>query len=121
MEDGFELYQLAKREDAKIEILTKAPKKYPLAWTEKFLWCMANVPDVDNINLTLIKKRYPGDVLVDDWPDYATSWLEYNPQGRVILPLRDHNQTYSHPRAMHYTGTNIEQVKTLLRELKAQL
>lgn len=121
LEDGFELYKLAKEEGAYIEILTKAPKTYPLAWTEKFLWCRKNIPDVDNINLTLQKRKYPGDVLIDDWPNYAESWLEYNPNGRVILPLRKHNQEYKNPRAIHYTQQNIEQIRNLLQSLKAHL
>jgi len=120
LEDGFELYELAKKENAEIEILTRAPRTYPLAWTEKFLWCMKNVPDVDNINLTFKKKKYPGDILIDDWPEYITSWLDYNQNRRAILPLREWNKDYTHLRAVHYNGKNIEQVAELIRDVKAR-
>lgn len=118
LKDGLELYKLAKEGGAYIEILTKAPKTYPLAWTEKFLWCKKNIPDVDNINLTLQKKKYPGDILIDDWPDYITSWLDYNQNSKAILPLREWNKDYTHPRAIHYNGKNTEQVIQLIKDIR---
>ncbi len=118
MKDGFQLYDLMKSEGITIEILTKMPETYPLALWEKLVWCKKNTPEVDNINLTLKKRRYPGDILIDDWPSYVTAWLDYNKNGRAILPLREWNKDYQNPRAIHYTGKNIDQVKNLIAELK---
>jgi hypothetical protein len=120
LEDGFHLYNLAQTEGLETQILSKGPTTYPLAWTEKFKWCQKHVPE-SKITITLDKSQYRGDILVDDWPNYVTAWLETNPNGWAILPTRKHNQDYSNPRAIHYTGQNIEQVRTLMQTLKAQL
>jgi hypothetical protein len=119
LNDGFELYDLMRSEGINIEIVTKMPETYPLALWEKLSWCKKNTPDADNINLTLKKRRYPGDLLIDDWPDYVTAWLDYNKEGRAILPLRKWNKDYKSPRAIHYNGENIEQVKSLIQALKS--
>lgn len=118
LEDGFELYDLMRAEEITTEIVTKMPKTYPLALWEKLSWCKKNTPDADNINLTLKKRRYPGDLLIDDWPSYVTGWLDYNKKGIAILPLREWNKDYQAPRAVHYTGKNMEVIRTLLEELK---
>lgn len=119
LKDGFEIYELAKEVGLETQILSKAPETYPLAWTEKFLWCKRNVPG-SKPTLTLEKFRYDGDILVDDWPSYVNTWLEENPKRRAILPLREWNRGYTHARAIHYTGKNIEQIAELFNALKTK-
>jgi 5'(3')-deoxyribonucleotidase len=116
-EDGFELYELAKQEGYETQIISKAPETYPLAWTEKFLWCKKNTPG-SKITLTLDKSRYDGEILIDDWTPYVSAWLERHPSGRAILPERAWNLEYLHKRAIKYNRQNTEEVRDLLRKIK---
>lgn len=120
LKDGFELYELARSEGLETQILSKGPTTYPLAWTEKLLWCQKNVPE-SKVTITLDKSKYRGDILVDDWPDYVIAWLEANKNGRAILPLREWNKDYKNPRATHYTGENIEQIRNLIQTLQSPI
>jgi hypothetical protein len=106
-------------------MLTKGPGKTPGAWTEKFEWCQANIPDAD-VTITQNKARVYGRVLFDDWPDYYIPWLVHRPRGLVISVAQPWNANMDEilaaakkagveiPRIIRYDGTNLE-------ELKAQL
>lgn len=117
LQDGFDLYNLIKQEGFETHIISKAPETYPLAWTEKFLWCKKHVPE-SKITLTLDKSRYDGEILIDDWTHYVDAWLARHPQGKAILPMRPWNLSYKHDRAVHYNGQNIEEIRQILSEIK---
>ena len=46
-----------------------------------------------------------GRVLVDDWPDYVTSWLEHRPRGLVVMPAHPWNVDFNHPNVIRYDGS----------------
>ena len=119
LKDGFGLYKLAQEEGFETQIISKAPKTYDLAWTEKKRWCDKHVPG-SKLTLTQDKSKYNGDILFDDWVPYVSAWLESHPNGRAVLPLRKWNSHYTHERATIYTGNNLEEIKNILREIKRQ-
>jgi len=117
LNDGFELYNLAKEEGFETQLLSKAPETYDLAWTEKKRW-RDKYAQGSKLTLTEDKSRYDGEILFDDWTPYVTAWLESHPEGRAVLPSRDWNFKYKHKRATTYTRDNIEEIRAILREIK---
>ena len=73
-------------------ILTKALNYCSLAWKEKVDWIHKHLGQNINIMVVTDKKLVRGDLLFDDDPRNADSWLKYNPNGRVLMPIRSHNK-----------------------------
>lgn len=117
LNDGFELYALAQEEGFETQIISKAPKIYDLAWTEKKRWCDKYVKGSE-LTLTQYKSRYDGEILFDDWTPYVTKWLKRHPEGRAVIPSREWNLQYKHERAIHYNRHNLEEVRNVLKEIK---
>lgn len=117
LKDGFEVLQIARDLMFSINILTKGPYNHPNSWTEKVAWCRKNVPDA-SITITEDKSLVYGKLLVDDWPDYVTSWLEFRPRGLVILPDRPWNQGLEHPQIIRYKN-NLPEIRKALESLVA--
>ncbi|MCK5600328.1 hypothetical protein KAR91_00495 [Candidatus Pacearchaeota archaeon] len=110
---GFEVFNMAKEIGYDIRILTKGPLSSPNSWKEKVEWCKMHIPGI-KITVTEDKSLVYGKVLVDDFPDYVLSWLEYRPRGLVIMPEHDYNKDFKHPNVIHYDGTNKDEVKQAL-------
>lgn len=92
-ESGLEIYsRIAKKFET--YILTKALKKCSLAWKEKVDWLHRYIGNDIHIMVVTDKKLVKGDLMVDDLPKNADEWLETNPNGRVLMPLREYNKNY---------------------------
>ena len=109
---GWDVYHIAVELGFCIEILTKGPRSKPQAWAEKVECIMKHFDEdvVPNI-VGKSKKRYHGRFLVDDFPTYCEDWLSRRPRGLVIMPAHHYNEGFSHPRAIRYDGTNLDQVR----------
>jgi FMN phosphatase YigB (HAD superfamily) len=109
---GWDVLEIAKEIGYLISVLTKGPSRKYSAWSEKVEWCNKHLSDyVDGVTITHDKGLVYGAVLVDDWPDYVTSWLKNRPRGLVIMPANDHNADFSHPNVVRYDGSNLDEVK----------
>lgn len=112
---GWDIYNVAVEIGFCIEILTKGPYSKPQAWAEKVECIRMHFDEDMAINIVgRTKKRYFGRFLCDDYPDYCSDWLEHRPRGLVIMPAHDYNKDFSHPRAIRYDGTNLDQVRAAL-------
>jgi 5'(3')-deoxyribonucleotidase len=89
-----------------ITILTKGPSRATNAWTEKVEWCARHLP-LANVTITQDKGLVYGRVLVDDWPPYIKSWLEFRPRGLVIMPAHSWNQWFKHPN-VHRVSSKLD-------------
>ncbi len=98
---GFKLYELVKEIGFKSQVLTKGPRRFPMAWAEKVQWCAAHMPGV-GVNIVMNKELFNADVLIDDFPPYNMKWLDRHPNGLVIMPDRPWNQWWNHQRAFRY-------------------
>lgn len=116
---GWDIYKAAKELGFKIQIFTKGPWSRPYAWAEK-LECIHNHFGTDvsiDINSEGKAGRY-GRFLVDDYPQYASEWLEFRPRGLVIMPIHNYNKDFHHPNVVKYDGTNIYEIVHILTAVK---
>lgn len=122
LEKGFEILKVLRELDFEIHILTKGPNKTTNAWTEKVEWCQEHVPDA-SIVIAQDKGLVYGKVLVDDWPDYVTRWLEWRPRGYVIMPDQPWNHGFKHSLVSKYGESadcvDMEELKTSLAVVRA--
>lgn len=116
---GWDVYRAAVRLGYCIEILTKGPRTKPAAWMEKVECLQKHLGEDVIANIVgKSKKRYYGRFLCDDFPDYCEEWLEHRPRGLVIMPAHHYNKKFKHPRAVRYTGKNLDQVRAALKIAK---
>jgi hypothetical protein len=110
---GWDVLDVARETGYSIAVLTKGPSRKHAAWSEKIEWCNEHLADyIDGVTITHDKGIVYGAVLVDDWPEYVTSWLEHRPRGLVIMPAHHHNVGFAHPQVVRYDGTNLDEVRT---------
>jgi hypothetical protein len=108
LEDGFQIYNEAKKIGFVTEIFSKGPKRIPMAWAEKVIWCQ-NQPEIGGDTLPFLvphKGSTYGRVLVDDYQAYMESWLEYRPRGLGIMPARKGNEGFKHPQVVRFDGSD---------------
>lgn len=111
---GFEIIDMLKKYNFDIHILTKAPHSVDEAWTDKIRWCKKYLPGID-VTITKHKELVNGAILVDDWVPYVDGWLKHRLDGLVILPIQRWNEYYTHKQAIHYNGTNMEEVENRVK------
>lgn len=92
------------------KVLTKGPKRKPLAWAEKLEWSHQHLGEDTEVTITFDKSDVYGRVLYDDYPEYVYAWLKNRPRGLVIMPVPHYIQEHNHPRVVQYDGTNGDQV-----------
>jgi phosphoglycolate phosphatase-like HAD superfamily hydrolase len=97
-------------------ILTKGPKKIPLAWDEKVRWCHKHLGEDEDIHITSDKGLVYGKLLYDDYPDYMLRWLKHRPRGLGIMPTTPTNKDFSHPQVVKVSG--IEDMEKVFRALR---
>lgn len=115
---GWDVLKVAKRLDFRVIILSKGPRRNPIAYSGKKKWIDKNLGyDVDVI-LTQDKGLVYGRVLVDDFPPYVEGWLKHRPRGLVIMPANGRNKNFTHPQVIRYDGTNIEEVWSALKKIR---
>lgn len=99
-------------------ILTQGPRKKPAAWSGKKKCIDKHFDEDFNISITRTKGAHYGKVLVDDFPGYIKAWLKWRPNGQVIMPAHDYNKDFTHPQVTRYDGTNLDEVRSVLEEVK---
>lgn len=114
---GFDVLEILREEDFYISILTQGPKVNPIAWSHKIIWCLKHVPDLD-VTITRNKGIVYGRLLVDDYPEYIQLWVKHRPRGIVIMPANIGNATFTHPQVLRYDGTNLPQVRALIKKVR---
>jgi phosphoglycolate phosphatase-like HAD superfamily hydrolase len=110
---GWDILGEAKNLNFRIVILTQGPRNNAEAWSHKLKWCDKHLPDIE-VCITRDKGLHYGRVLVDDYPEYITRWLEYRPRGVVIMPAHDYNEDFKHKNVVRYDGTNLDKVRAAL-------
>ena len=116
--DGFRVMGSAVMLGFGIMILSRGPGRGFNAWSEKVQWCKDHIACKHKITLTEDKGLVYGRVLVDDWPPYIKDWLEWRPNGTVIMPARSYNVDFVHPQVLRYIqDVNDEE---MIDELKRQ-
>lgn len=114
---GFDILTVLDELGFDVCVLTKGPRSNPRAWSRKVVWCEKHLPGRD-VTVTRRKGQVYGRVLVDDFPEYITEWLEYRPRGVVIMPANDGNKDFKHSRVTRYDGTNIAEVRRVLEKAR---
>jgi 5'-nucleotidase len=106
------LFHMVKNHGYECYVLTKGPRKVPGAWSEKVEWVGEHFPGT-RIIISEEKGLVYGRVLVDDWPPYVLSWLEWRPRGLVVMPAQPWNDPTrvadgawmaNHPQIVRYRG-----------------
>lgn len=118
---GFQLLEEARAQRFWCSILTKAPRKIPLAAAEKIEWCAKYVPDLP-ITQSETKGLVYGKLLVDDWPEYIEQWLAWRPRGLVIAVAQRWNigiDAKFPKNVVRYDGTNFPYVRERMQEIRA--
>lgn len=115
---GFDVLDICRDLGFENHILTKGPGKIGAAWAEKFDWCREHVPDL-SISMSQKKSLMYGKVLNDDWPPYFLPWLDVRPRGLVVCIAQRWNADVNHPRVIRYDGTNLEEVRERLIQVRA--
>ncbi|VVB80507.1 Uncharacterised protein [uncultured archaeon] len=118
---GWDVWNLVGELSYQREILTKANLKNPAMWMGKVECIVKNIGEKTPVTITSTSKsRHYGRVLVDDFPEYCSSWLNHRPRGLVIMPAHEYNRYFSHPQLIRYDGTNLEEVRRALIKVKVQ-
>lgn len=99
IEAGFDMVDVLRHLGYEIHVLTRGPANNSIAWSEKLDWVREHLGDT-SITITLDKGLVYGKVLVDDYPEYALSWLKHRPRGKVILPSQPWNVGFEHPQVI---------------------
>ncbi len=120
IEMGMEVVEEIRKIGFEMHILTKGPKKCPLAWGEKVEWCQKHIPDAIP-NVTSKKSLVYGRVLVDDFEPYFEKWLAVRPRGLVVCVAQSWNIEYAEggakerPNVLRYDGSNRKRMRELLK------
>jgi len=115
---GWDILEVAKNLGYRIVILTQGPKRNPNAWSGKKKWIDRNLGEGVDVIITRDKSLTYGKVLVDDYPEYTERWLQWRKNGLVIMPANKGNVDYKNPQVIRYDGSNLEQVRKAMEEVK---
>lgn len=91
LQAGFDILALMEELKFSNYVLSKSPRKFPLAASEKIGWCVEHVPNLPVI-LSEEKALVYGKVLVDDWVPYVENWIKFRPRGLVISVAQRWNE-----------------------------
>lgn len=124
LQAGFEILTIMNELKFSNYILSKSPRKFPLAASEKMSWCIEHVPHMPVI-LSEEKALVYGKVLVDDWPEYVEAWIKYRPRGLVISVAQRWNEGIEKlspaGNIIRYTGPEmLPDIKARLQEVRAK-
>ncbi len=108
---GYDVLKMTNKLGYYNEVLTQGPKKNPAALAGKLTWLINNIEEDIDYTMTRNKGRHYGRVLVDDFPDYALTWLTHRKNGLVIMPSNEYNAGFKHPQVILYNGRNKEEVR----------
>lgn len=122
---GWRALEMIREAGFPIHVLTKGPKKTPIAWAEKVEWCLEHLPDTD-VTITAKKSMVYGRVLLDDYPPYFLPWLKHRPRGIAICVSQPWNSSFPlklngiprpepEARVLRYDGSNDDEVRSVLK------
>ena len=127
LEAGWDVYRAAEAIGFQNQILTKGPWGNSAAWSEKVEWVWKHFDGPRNSPpLTIVsgsniaeeaKQGIYGRILVEDYIPYLEPWLTKRPRGLGVLIDNVSNHGWTHPRAVRYDGTNIEEVMERMKEV----
>jgi len=117
---GFDILEILRRYDFRINILTKGPWSNSASWTEKTKWCRKYVPDA-SVTISEDKSIVYGKILVDDYIPYVEGWLKHRPRGLVIMPATPWNVGFEHPNVIRCTPENLHEVEIRVVKLLENL
>jgi 5'-nucleotidase len=116
LDAGFEILDIIKNLEYRIEILTKGPRSSTIAWMEKVEWCQRELKDIPHqTSIVMDKGLVYGKILVDDYPEYILRWLEWRKRGKVIMPAHPYNKDFTHPQVLKYELGNKEKLIEFLK------
>lgn len=115
LNDGLVVFSLAKKIGFDCQILTKGPRRFPLAWKEKVEWSQRHFGDDIDIHIVSDKKLVYGRFLYDDYPDYMERWLKHRPRGLGIMPDTPYNSDFQHERVVKFNFWNIDEVQAAMQ------
>ncbi len=99
IEDGFKVLDMILAAGFETSILTKSPRKNHRSRAEKAEWCEEHVPDLP-VTVCHDKGLVYGRILFDDYPEFALAWLEFRPNGLVLMLDGPLNRGFSHPQVV---------------------
>jgi 5'(3')-deoxyribonucleotidase len=119
---GFDI--LAIMEELKFSnyVLSKSPRKFPLAASEKIGWCVEHLPNLPVI-LSEEKALVYGKVLVDDWTPYVENWIKFRPRGLVISVAQRWNEGIENlsPNVIRFSSpSQLPDIRARLAEIRAK-
>ena len=118
---GWDILEVAKNLNYKIMILTQGPKRNPASWSGKKKWIDNNLGQDIDVTITRDKGLVYGKVLVDDFPDYLSRWLQWRKRGLAIMPANELNKHFVHPQLIRYDGSNLDEVASAMERLKSSI
>jgi phosphoglycolate phosphatase-like HAD superfamily hydrolase len=107
---GWDVLEVARVLEYRIMILTQGSRRNPASWAGKKQWIDRNLGQDIDVTMTRDKSLVYGKVLVDDYPEYIESWLEWRKRGLVIMPANDANKDFKHKQVIRYDGRNLDEV-----------
>ena len=107
-EPGVRLLQLVRKIGFTPAILTKGPTSKSRAWGEKVEAIKNHFGDMPINVVGESKGGVYGRVLIDDYPEYIKSWLEWRPRGLVIMPAHAYNESFAHENVIRYDDNIVE-------------
>lgn len=111
---GFEIVSVLDEFHFDFHVATKGPSSKPQAWKEKVEWVREHLPEA-SVHVTEQKSLLYGKVLVDDWPPYVESWLQWRPRGLVVMPAHNYNKDMKmHPQVLRYKSGMQDTLKEIL-------
>jgi hypothetical protein len=116
LQEGFEVFQIARDMGFDCRVLTKGPSRALIAWTEKVQCCRDNLGETVHIAVVSSKSEVYGRVLYDDYPPYLSEWLEHRPRGLGIMPVNESNKDFADKNVVKFGGTNLHAVRAALQK-----
>lgn len=113
---GFEIISVLDEFHFEYHVATKGPSSNPQAWAEKVEWVRHWMPYAD-VHITEKKSLLYGKVLVDDYPPYTQSWLQWRPNGLVVMPAHHYNKEVNDPQILRYEEGMQDQLRERLEKL----
>ncbi len=118
----YNVWLMAKTIGFECHVLTQGPRGNSGAWSEKVDSVNKHLGQDTPVHIVRDKGLVTGDILIDDYPGYCEKWLEGNPRGKVLMPIRSYNLEFKHPRLAHFNDQlpsrqDILEVDGFLREV----
>jgi 5'(3')-deoxyribonucleotidase len=122
LQQGFDILAIMDELKFSNYVLSKSPRKFPLAASEKIGWCVEHLPHMPVI-LSEEKALVYGKVLVDDWKPYVETWIKWRPRGLVISVAQRWNEGIENlsPNIIRFhSPSQLPDIRARLSEIRAK-